>query len=55
MILTKIADFYDKEISNTIDILVTILEPIMLLVVALFIGTIVISMYLPMFNIYQNM
>ena len=54
-ISTKIADFYDKEISNTIDILVTILEPIMLLVVALFIGTIVISMYLPMFNIYQNM
>ena len=54
-ISTKIADFYDKEVANTIDILVTILEPIMLLVVALFIGTIVISMYLPMFNIYQNM
>ncbi|HEY4663018.1 MAG TPA: type II secretion system F family protein [Candidatus Humimicrobiaceae bacterium] len=54
-ISTKIADFYDKEVTNTIDILVTILEPIMLLAVALFIGTIVISMYLPMFNIYQNM
>ncbi|MDD5621846.1 MAG: type II secretion system F family protein [Actinomycetota bacterium] len=54
-ISTKIADFYDKEVSNAIDILVTILEPIMLLVVALFIGIIVISMYLPMFNIYQNM
>ena len=54
-ISTKIADFYDKEVSNTIDILVTILEPIMLLAVALFIGIIVISMYLPMFNIYQNM
>lgn len=54
-ISTKIADFYDKEVTSTIDILVTILEPIMLLVVALFIGAIVISMYLPMFNIYQNM
>ncbi|HEY4695802.1 MAG TPA: type II secretion system F family protein [Candidatus Hydromicrobium sp.] len=54
-ISAKIADFYEKEVSNTIDILVTILEPIMLLFVALFIGIIVISMYLPMFNIYQNM
>jgi len=54
-ISAKIADFYEKEVSNTIDILVTILEPIMLLFVALLIGTIVISMYLPMFNIYQNM
>ena len=54
-IASKIADFYEKEVSNTIDILVTILEPIMLLFVALFIGIIVISMYLPMFNIYQNM
>src|SRR3972149_7039595 len=50
-ISTKIADFYDKEVTNTIDILVTILEPIMLLAVALFIGTIVISMYLPMCNL----
>jgi len=54
-ISAKIADFYEKEVSNTIDILVTILEPVMLLFVALLIGTIVISMYLPMFNIYQNM
>ncbi len=54
-IASKIADFYEKEVSNTIDILVTILEPVMLLFVALFIGIIVISMYLPMFNIYQNM
>jgi len=52
---SRIADFYEKEVSNSIDVLVTILEPIMLLVVALFIGMIVISMYLPMFNIYQNM
>ena len=54
-ISNKIADFYDDEVSNTIDILVTILEPMMLLVVATLIGTIVISMYLPMFNIYQAM
>jgi len=54
-IVTKIADFYEREVSNTIDIMVTILEPLMLLFVAGIIGVIVISMYLPMFNIYQNM
>ncbi len=54
-IVTKIADFYDREVSNNIDILVTILEPLMLLFVAGAIGIIVISMYLPMFNIYQAM
>lgn len=54
-ISSKIADFYEKEVSNTIDMLVTVLEPLMLLFVAGFIGIIVISMYLPMFNIYQAM
>jgi type IV pilus assembly protein PilC len=54
-IVIKIADFYDREVSNNIDILVTILEPLMLLLVAGVIGIIVISMYLPMFNIYQAM
>ena len=54
-IAIKIADFYDREVSNSIDILVTILEPLMLLFVAGVIGAIVMSMYLPMFNIYQAM
>lgn len=53
--LIKVSDFYDSEVSNSIDIMVTILEPAMLLVVALLVGTIVIAMYLPMFNIYQYM
>jgi len=52
-ISSKIADFYEKEVSNGVDMLVTILEPMMLLFVALFVGVILISMYLPMFNIYQ--
>ncbi|MEA2016290.1 MAG: type II secretion system F family protein [Actinomycetota bacterium] len=52
-ISSKIADFYEKEVANGIEMIVTILEPMMLLFVALFVGTILISMYLPMFNIYQ--
>ncbi len=53
-VANKIADFYEKEVSNAIEILVTILEPILLLLVAVVVGTIVISMYLPIFNIYQS-
>ena len=53
--LIKVSDFYDTEVASSLDIMLTILEPIMLLVVALLVGTIVISMYLPLFNIYQAM
>jgi type IV pilus assembly protein PilC len=53
--LIRIADFYDTEVASTIEILLAILEPIMLLFVALLVGTIVIAMYLPLFNIYQAM
>ena len=53
VILAKVADFYDSEISHSIEILMTILEPIMLLVVAGLVAFVVIAMYLPMFKIYQ--
>jgi len=53
--LIRISNFYDTEVASTIEILLAILEPIMLLFVALLVGTIVIAMYLPLFNIYQAM
>ncbi|TET49732.1 MAG: type II secretion system F family protein [Actinomycetota bacterium] len=53
--LIRISNFYDTEVASTIEILLAILEPVMLLFVALIVGTIVISMYLPLFNIYQAM
>jgi len=53
--LNKIADFYDDEVSNSIDIIITIIEPMLLLLVGVIVGFIVISMYLPMFNVYKAM
>ncbi len=53
--LIKISGFYDTEVENNIDMIITIIEPMMLLLVAGLVGTIVISMYLPLFNIYQVM
>jgi type IV pilus assembly protein PilC len=50
-IANKIADFYDDEVSNILNMLLTILEPVMLILVAVLCGTILIAMYIPMFNI----
>lgn len=48
--LNKVADFYEDEVDSTIKSLTSIIEPIMMLVVGAMVGVIIISMYLPMFN-----
>jgi type IV pilus assembly protein PilC len=48
--LNKIADFYEDEVDATVKSLTSIIEPIMMLFVGGLVGLIVISMYLPMFN-----
>jgi len=52
-ILAKVADFYDEEVSNSIETIITVLEPILLLIVAVMVAIIVLSLYLPLFNVYQ--
>jgi type IV pilus assembly protein PilC len=51
--LGKIGDFYESEVDATIKALTSIIEPIMIVVVGGIVGFIVISMYLPMFRIYD--
>ncbi|MCE5253469.1 MAG: type II secretion system F family protein [Actinomycetia bacterium] len=48
--LGKIADFYEDEVDAAVKSLTSIIEPIMMLFVGGLVGLIVISMYLPMFN-----
>ena len=52
--LEKIADFYDQEIEATTEQLTSLIEPIMILFVGIMIGGMVITMYLPMFSIYDQ-
>ena len=52
--LTKIADFYDDEVSAAVKALTSILEPVMIITVGSIVGVIVISMYLPLFSIYNS-
>jgi type IV pilus assembly protein PilC len=49
--LGKIADFYEEEVDASISALTSIIEPIMIIMVGTVIGTIIISMYLPMFKL----
>src|SRR5215212_8388597 len=51
--LTKIAEFYESEVDAAVKALTSILEPLMIVVVGSIVGFIVISMYLPMFMIYD--
>jgi type IV pilus assembly protein PilC len=52
--LTKLADFYDEEVEYSVANLLSILEPILLIFVGLIVGSIVISMYLPIFDLMSK-
>jgi type IV pilus assembly protein PilC len=49
--LGKIADFYEEEVDASIQALTSIIEPIMIIIVGAMVGTIILSMYLPMFKL----
>ncbi len=51
--LSKIADFYDDEVEASVKALTSILEPVMIIFVGAMVGFIVISMYMPMFKVYD--
>jgi type IV pilus assembly protein PilC len=51
--LTKIAEFYESEVDATVKALTSIIEPLMVVIVGSIVGAIVISMYLPMFEIFN--
>jgi len=52
--LSKLADFYDEEVNTTVASLLSILEPVLLIVVGIMVGGIVVSMYLPIFNLMNQ-
>jgi type IV pilus assembly protein PilC len=52
--LGKIADFYEAEVDAKIKALTSLIEPIMIIFVGVVVGFIVISMYLPIFQLYDK-
>src|SRR3954454_5385056 len=52
--LTKFAEFYEDQVDAAVKALTSILEPVMIVVVGGIVGFIVISMYLPLFKVYDQ-
>lgn len=53
--MLKVADFYDDEVEQTVKALTSIIEPIMMVGVAAMVGVILLSMYLPMFAVFDEL
>ncbi len=52
--LDKVAEFYEDQVEASVKALTSILEPIMIIVIGGIVGFIVISMYLPLFSVYNS-
>ena len=49
--LMKVADFYEDEVEQAVKALTSVMEPLMIVVLGGMVGSILVSMYLPMFKI----
>ena len=54
VIISKMADFYEDEVSSTVKALTSMLEPAMIVIVGGIVAVILLAMYLPMFAVYDN-
>ncbi len=52
--LSKIADFYETEVDAKVKALTSLIEPLMIVFVGGVVGFIVVSMYLPIFSLYEK-
>jgi type IV pilus assembly protein PilC len=53
--LLKVADVYDDEVDNAVTALTSILEPIMIVFLALVVGSVVFALFLPLIQVISNM
>ena len=53
--MMKVADFYEDEVEQTIKAMTSILEPAMMVIIAGMVGVILLSMYLPMFKVFETL
>jgi len=49
----KAADYYEEEVETAVDVLTSLIEPFIIIIIGVIVGTIVIAMYLPIFNLGQ--
>ncbi|WP_166209485.1 type II secretion system F family protein [Cognatiluteimonas telluris] len=49
--LFKVADFYEEEVNNAVDALASLLEPLIVIILGVVVGSMVVAMYLPIFKL----
>lgn len=52
--LMKVADVYDEEVDNNVTALTAMLEPLMIVFLAVIVGSIVLAMFMPMMKIIET-
>jgi len=53
--LMKIADTYDEEVDNAVSAMTSLLEPIMIVFLAVIVGSIVIALFLPLIALMEGL
>lgn len=53
--LSKVADFYDMEVENSVEALTSLLEPLMVVGIGGIVGSVVVGMYLPIFTVINQL
>ena len=53
--LAKIADFYEEEVDNAVTAMTSLLEPVMIVFLAVIVGSIVIAMFLPLIKMMDKL
>jgi len=49
--LFKVAEFYEQEVNNAVDALTSLLEPLIMVIIGVLVGSMVVGMYLPIFKL----
>jgi len=49
--LNRVADYYEEEVDNKVDALTSLMEPVIIVVLGVLVGGVVVSMYLPIFDL----
>ena len=53
--LMKVADFYEDEVEQAVKAMTSVLEPVMIVVIGGMVAVILLSMYLPMFKVFEEL
>ena len=53
--LNRVADNYDEEVDNAVGALTSVIEPLLIVFLAVVVGTIVVAMFMPIITIIQKM